>query len=77
VADLWVLRDELKAEATAAQAEAASARTEAQQWQLELGRVIGERYQSQSQAAEAVGRAKALGVSWPRCLLGPEPLRRT
>ena len=37
------------------------ARTEAQQWQLELGHVIGERDQSRSQAAEAVGRAEALG----------------
>jgi hypothetical protein len=70
VADLRLLRDELKAEAAAVQAEA-------QQWQLELSQVIGERDQSRSQAAEAVGRAEALGVSWPRCLLGPGPLRRT
>jgi hypothetical protein len=75
VADLRLLRDELKA--AAAWAEAALARTEAQQWQLELGQVIGERDQSWSQAAEAVGWAEALGVSWPRCLLGPGPLRRT
>jgi hypothetical protein len=61
VVDLRVLRDELKAEAAAAQAEATSARTEAQQWQLELGQVISERDQSWSQAAEAVGRAEALG----------------
>jgi hypothetical protein len=54
VADLWLLCDELKAEAAAAQAEA-------QQWQLELSQVIGERDQSRRQAAEAVGRAKALG----------------
>jgi hypothetical protein len=77
VADLRVLCDELEAEAAVAQAEAASAQTEAQQRQLELCQVIGERDQSRSQAAEAVGRAEALGVSWPRCLLGPEPLRRT
>jgi hypothetical protein len=31
VADLWLLRDELKSEAAAARAEAASARTELQQ----------------------------------------------
>jgi hypothetical protein len=61
VADLRLLCDELKAEAAAAQAEAASARTEAQQWQLELSQVIGERDQSRSQDAEAVGRAEALG----------------
>jgi hypothetical protein len=60
VADLRLLCDELEVEAAAAQAEAASARTEAQQRQLELGQVIGERDQSQSQAAEAVGRAEAL-----------------
>jgi hypothetical protein len=59
VADLRLLRDELKA--AAAWAEAALARTEAQQWQLELGQVIGERDQSWSQAAEAVGWAEALG----------------
>jgi hypothetical protein len=61
VADLRLLCDELKAEAAAAQAEAASAWMEAQQRQLEPGQVIGERDQSRSQAAEAVGRAKALG----------------
>jgi hypothetical protein len=72
VADLRLLCDELEVEAAAA-----SARMEAQQRQLELGQVIGERDQSRSQAAEAVGQAEALGVSWPRCLLGPEPLRRT
>jgi hypothetical protein len=77
VADLRLLRDELKAEAAATRAEAALARTEAQQWQLELGQVIGEWDQSRSQATEAVGRAEALGVSWLRCLLGPGPLRRT
>jgi hypothetical protein len=60
VADLRLLRDELKSEAAAARAEAASARTKLQQRQLELGQVIGERDQSRSQAAEAVGRAKAL-----------------
>jgi hypothetical protein len=42
-------------------AEAASARAEAQQRQLELGQVIGERDQSWNQAAEAVSRAEALG----------------
>jgi hypothetical protein len=56
VADLWLLCDELKSEAAAAQVEAASARAEAssaqeqvasqaeemQQRQLELGQVIGE-----------------------------------
>jgi uncharacterized coiled-coil DUF342 family protein len=60
VADLRQLRDELKSEVAAAWAEAALARTEAQQRQLELGQVIGERDQSRSQAAEAVGRAEAL-----------------
>jgi hypothetical protein len=61
VADLRLLHDELKAKAAAARAEATLAWTEAQQWQLELGQVIGERDQSRSQAAEAVGRAEALG----------------
>ena len=51
----------MEVEAAATRAEAASARTEAQQRQLELGQVIGERDQSRSQAAEAVGRAEALG----------------
>jgi chromosome segregation ATPase len=55
VADLRLLRDELKSEAAAA-----SARTELLQRQLELGQVIGEWDQSRSQAAEAVGRAEAL-----------------
>jgi chromosome segregation ATPase len=54
VGDLRLLCDELEAEA-------AAARTEAQQRQLELGQVIGERDQSRSQATEAVGRAEALG----------------
>jgi hypothetical protein len=40
--------------------EAAAARAEAQQRQLELGQVIGERDQSQNQAAEAESRAEAL-----------------
>jgi hypothetical protein len=61
VADLRLLCDELEVEAAAAWAEAALARTEAQQRQLELGHVIGERDQSRSQTAEAVGRAEALG----------------
>jgi hypothetical protein len=61
VADLWLLCDELEVEAAAVRTEAASARTEVQQRQLELGHVIGERDQSRSQAAEAVGRAEALG----------------
>jgi chromosome segregation ATPase len=60
VADLRLLRDELKSEAAAARAEAALARMEQQQRQLELGQVIGEWDQSRSQAAEAVGRAEAL-----------------
>jgi hypothetical protein len=60
VADLRLLCDELEVEAAAAQAEAASARTEAQQRQLELGQVIGEQDQSRSQAAEVVGWAEAL-----------------
>jgi hypothetical protein len=42
-ADLRLLYDELEVEAAAARAEAASAWTEAQQRQLELGQVIGER----------------------------------
>jgi hypothetical protein len=50
VADLRLLCDELEVEAAAAQ-----------QRQLELGQVIGERDQSRSQAAGAVGRAEALG----------------
>jgi chromosome segregation ATPase len=54
VGDLRLLCDELEAEA-------AAARTEAQQRQLELGQVIGERDQSRSQATKAVGRAEALG----------------
>jgi DNA repair exonuclease SbcCD ATPase subunit len=61
VADLQLLCDELEAEAAEAQAEAASAWTEAQQRELKLGQVNGERDQSRSQAAEAVGRAEALG----------------
>jgi hypothetical protein len=61
VADLRLLCDELQVEAAAARAEAASARTKAQQRQLELGQVTGEQDQSRSQAAEAVGRAEALG----------------
>jgi hypothetical protein len=56
-----LLCDELEAEAAAARAEASSARTKAQQRQLELGQVFGERDQSRNQAAEAVGRAEALG----------------
>jgi hypothetical protein len=56
-----LLCDELEVEAAAARVEAALARTEAQQRQLELGRVIGERDQPRNQAAEAVGRAEALG----------------
>jgi hypothetical protein len=69
-ADLRLLCDELGVEA-------AATRAEAQRRQLELGQVIGERDQSRSQAAEAESRAEALGASWPRRLLGPEPLRRT
>ena len=61
VVDFRLLCDELEVEAAVAQVEAASARTEAQQWQLELGQVIGERDQSRSQAAEVVGQAEALG----------------
>jgi chromosome segregation ATPase len=60
VADLRLLRDELKSEAAAVRAEAASARMELLLRQLELGQVISERDQSRSQAAEAVGRAEAL-----------------
>jgi hypothetical protein len=41
--------------------EAAAARAKAQQRQLELGQVIGERDQSRNQAAEAESRAEALG----------------
>jgi hypothetical protein len=59
--DLRLLCDELEAEAATAWAEAASARMEAQQRQLELDQVIDERDQSRNQAAEAVGRAEALG----------------
>jgi chromosome segregation ATPase len=53
-ADLRLLCDELGVEA-------ATARAEAQQRQLELGQVIDERDQSRNQAAEAESRAKALG----------------
>jgi hypothetical protein len=60
VADLRLLYDELKSEAAAAWAEAALARTEMQQRQLELGQVIGERDQSRSQATEAACQAEAL-----------------
>jgi hypothetical protein len=60
VVDLRLLCDELKSEVAAARAEAALARTETQQRELELGQVIGERDQSRSQAAEAVGRDEAL-----------------
>jgi chromosome segregation ATPase len=76
VADLRSLYDELNLEVAATRTEAASARAEAssaweqvpsqaeemQQWQLELGQVIDEQDQSQSQAAEAVSRAEALRV---------------
>ena len=41
--------------------EVAEARAEAQQRQLELGQVIGERDQSRNQAAEAESQAEALG----------------
>ena len=41
--------------------EAAVARAEVQQRQLELGQVIGERDQSRGRAAEAESRAEALG----------------
>jgi chromosome segregation ATPase len=60
VADLRLLCDELKLEVAAVRAEAALAQTEMQQRQLELGQVIGERDQSRSQAAEAMGRDEAL-----------------
>ena len=53
-ANLWLLYDELGVEA-------ASARAKAQQRQLELGQVIGERDQSRNQAAKAESRAEALG----------------
>jgi hypothetical protein len=43
-------------------AEAAAARAEAQRQQLELGQVIGEPDQSRGRAAEAEGRAEALGA---------------
>ena len=57
VANLRLLCDELKSEVAAARAEAALARTEMQQRQLELGQVIGERDQSRGRAAEAESRA--------------------
>jgi hypothetical protein len=56
VADLRLLCDELGVEA-------AAARAEAQQRQLELGQVIGEWDQSRNQAVEAESRAEALGAS--------------
>jgi hypothetical protein len=64
--DLRLLRDELKSEVAAARAEAALARTEMQQWQLELSQVIGERDQSWSQAARPWDGLRPLGVSWLR-----------
>jgi chromosome segregation ATPase len=54
VADLQLLCVDLGAEA-------AAARAEAQQQQLELGQVISERDQSRGRAAEAESRAEALG----------------
>jgi hypothetical protein len=54
VADLRLLCADLGAKAAAAHAEA-------QRQQLELGQVIGERDQSRGRAAEAEGRAEALG----------------
>jgi DNA repair exonuclease SbcCD ATPase subunit len=67
VADLRLLCDELKSEAVSTRAEALSAweqvASQAEEMrlrQLELGEAIGERDQSQSQAAEAVSRAEAL-----------------
>jgi hypothetical protein len=42
-------------------AEAATARAEAQRWQLELGQAIGERDQSRDRAVEAESGAEALG----------------
>jgi chromosome segregation ATPase len=74
VADLWLLCDELKSEAAAAQTEAASAWTEAssaqeqvaslaeemRQRQLELGQATSERDEFRSQSVEAVSRAEAL-----------------
>jgi hypothetical protein len=41
--------------------EVAAARTEAQQQQLELGQIVGERDQSRNQAAEFESWAEALG----------------
>jgi hypothetical protein len=52
--DLWLLCDELGAEAV-------TAHTEVQRRQLELGQVIGERNQSRDQVVEAESRAEALG----------------
>jgi hypothetical protein len=46
--------------------EAAAARAEAQQRQLERGQVIGERDQSRNQAVEAESWAKALGRDVPK-----------
>jgi hypothetical protein len=54
--------------------EAAATCVEAQQRQLELGQVVGERDQSWNQAAEAESRAEALGgqlaevSAWARAL---------
>jgi hypothetical protein len=55
VADLRLLYVDLGAEA-------ATARAEAQRWQLELGQVIGERDQSRDRAVEAESRAEALAA---------------
>jgi hypothetical protein len=60
LADLRLLCDDLKSKVAAERAEAVLAQTEAQQRQLELGQVIGERDRSWSQTAEAAGRAEAL-----------------
>jgi seryl-tRNA synthetase len=51
-----------RTEASSAREQVASQAEEMQQRQLELGQVIGERDQSQSQATEAVSRAEALRV---------------
>eukprot|EP00267_Zea_mays_P056440 XP_023156476.1 angiomotin-like [Zea mays] len=60
LADLRLLCDDLRAEVAAAWAEAALARTEAQQRQLELGQAIDERDQYWNQAAQAAGWVEAL-----------------
>jgi uncharacterized coiled-coil DUF342 family protein len=70
VADLRLLRDELKSKAAATRAEAASTRTKLQQQQLELGQVIGERDHLGAKLQRPWAGLRPLGVSWLRLWSG-------